>query len=77
MDIDMTDITLHIDETLEPEALAQLESRLRAEDGVLSVGRQPRRPHLMVVEYNPRRASGQRILSAVTREGLHAEIVGL
>ena len=77
MNIDMTDVTVHIDETLAPDALERLESRLRAEEGVISVGRQARRPHLMVVEYNPKRATGERILSTLTREGLHAEIVGL
>lgn len=77
MNIDMSDVTVHIDETLAPDALARLESVLRAQEGVISVGRQPQRPHLMVVEYNPSRATGERILSTVTREGLHAEIVGL
>ena len=77
MDIDMTDVTLHIDETLEAAELDKLESRLREQDGVISVGRQQNRPHLMVVEYNPKRASGTDILSTVTNGGLHAEIVGL
>lgn len=77
MDIDMTDVTVHIDETLEPSALEEIETRLRAQDGVISVGRRADRPHLMVVEYNPRRASGTRILDTVTTGGLHAEILGL
>ncbi|HDP88697.1 MAG TPA: ATP-binding protein [Thioalkalivibrio sp.] len=77
MDIDMTDVTLHIDEALDTDQLEHLESRLRAQEGVISVGRRPDRPHLMVVEYNPRRATGERILSTVRSDGLHAELIGL
>lgn len=55
MDIDLADITLHVDETLDSDGLAQLEDAFRVRDGVVSVHNDPKRPHLFVIEYNPER----------------------
>lgn len=77
MDIQMTDVLVHIDETLEEQDLDNVENRLRDEDGVISVHHESKHPHLMLVEYNPDRTSSRGILQTVTRQGLHAELVGL
>ncbi|MFC1327149.1 MAG: ATP-binding protein, partial [gamma proteobacterium symbiont of Ctena orbiculata] len=37
MNIDLADITLHVDETLDSDGLAQLEDAFRLRDGVVSV----------------------------------------
>lgn len=77
MNIQMTDVTLHIDETLDENDLDIVEEDLRENDGVISVHREENRPHLMMVEYNPDRVTSRNILNTVTSQGLHAELIGL
>ena len=77
MDINLSDVTLHIDETLSREARTQIEAKLRALEGVISVHNPDDRPHLAVVQYNPEAASSSAILDTVKREGVHAELIGL
>jgi divalent metal cation (Fe/Co/Zn/Cd) transporter len=77
MDVQLADITLHIDQNFEPELRAQIEDVVRAIDGVISFHNPNDRPHLNVVEYNPEKTSSAAILSAVTSQGVHAELIGL
>jgi hypothetical protein len=77
MDIDLADITLHVDETLDSTGLIQLEDAFRARDGVVSVHTDPKRPHLFVIEYNPERLNSQDLLAITQYQGLHAELIGL
>ena len=76
-DIDLVDVTVHIDEELDAAGLANLEQALRDESGVVSVHFQPGKPHLAVVEYNPEATNSASILSRVTSQNLHAELIGL
>lgn len=77
MDINLTDLLLHIDEDLSPEQRVTIEESLRALDGVVSVHNPDKTPHLTIVEYNPAAMDSQMILKRVTDQGAHAEIVGL
>lgn len=79
MDIDLADVTLHIDEELEPDQLGALEDALRARDGVVSVhfNTSVKHPHLAVVEFNPVKVSSRDLLSILRYQGLHGELVGL
>jgi len=77
MDIQLADVVVHIDQTLERERRAEIEEQLRAIDGVVSVHNPDDRPHLAIVEYNPDRTSSAAILNIVTVQGIHAELVGL
>ena len=77
MDIDLANVVVHIDETLDQARRRALEDSLRAEEGVVSVGLRDDAPHLMVVAYNPRRTSAQHVLERARSGGLHAELVGL
>ena len=76
-DIDVADITLHIDENLDAEQRSTIEESLRALDGVVSVHNSDRAAHLTVIGYNPSVTDSQRILKRVTDQGAHAELVGL
>lgn len=76
-DIQLADITLHIDEELERDQRATIETSLRALDGVISVHNPDKAPHLTLVEYNPETTSSQKILERVTNQGAHAQLVGL
>jgi hypothetical protein len=77
MNIQLADVTVHIDQTLEPERRSEMENVLRAMDGVVSVHNPDDRPHLYLVEYNPEKTGSAAILSAVTAQGVVAELVGL
>ncbi len=77
MQIDLVDVTIHIDETLDRAQLDKIEDELRELDGIVCVSRPDNRPHLMIVEYNPARLDNQAILKQVTARGVHAELIGL
>ncbi|MGD8588317.1 MAG: ATP-binding protein [Chromatiales bacterium] len=77
MNIDLADVTLHVDETLDSNSLAELDDALRRFDGVVSVHVNPDRPHLFILEYNPAKVSSEQLLESVKLRGLHAELVGL
>ena len=77
MDIQLADVIVHIDQTLERERRSEIEEQLRAIDGVVSVHNPDDRPHLAIIEYNPDRTSSADILNTVTVQGVNAELVGL
>jgi len=77
MNIQLADVTVHIDQTLERERRSQIEDVLRAIDGVVSVHNPEDKPHLAIIEYNPEKTSSAAILSAVTSQGVNAELIGL
>jgi hypothetical protein len=77
MNIQLADVTVHIDQTLEGEQRARIDDALRAVDGVVSIHNPDQRPHLAVVGYNPQKTSSEVILKTVTSQGVHAELIGL
>ena len=77
MDIQLADVVVHIDQTLERERRTDIEEQLRAIDGVVSVHNPDDKPHLAIVGYNPEKTSGAVLLNTVTVQGVHAERVGL
>lgn len=76
MDIQMSDIMLHIDENLNQKEQATLESQMREQTGVIGLGYHNTQPHLMIVEYDMDCTSPKNLLHAVQDYGLHAELVG-
>jgi hypothetical protein len=77
MDISLSDVLIHIDETLPTAARAKVESQLREVDGVVSVHIPDDKPHLTLVEYVPEKTNAQALLRGVRDQGFHAELVGL
>lgn len=77
MNIDLADVTIHVDETLDAAGLSQLDAAFREQDGVVSVHVNERRPHLFILEYNPVKVNSQDLLAVVKLQGMHAELVGL
>ncbi|MCU7844198.1 MAG: ATP-binding protein [Candidatus Thiodiazotropha sp. (ex Monitilora ramsayi)] len=77
MNIDLADVTLHVDETLDSDGLAQLEDAFRSREGVVSVHVDERRPHLFVLEYNPELVNSRDLVKIPQFQGLHAELIGL
>ena len=77
MDIQLADVVVHIDENLPKDQRVQIEVKLRAMDGIVSVHNPDDRPHLSVIEFNPGVSSSGAILEMVKGQGVHAELVGL
>ena len=77
MDIQLADVTVHIDQNLDAALRARIEEKVRAVEGVVSFHNPEDRPHLVVIEYNPERVNSSAILEAVKGEGVHAELIGL
>ncbi len=77
MDIDLADVTIHIDQALNEEEMAKLEDAFRNRMGVISVRFNPERPHLVIIEYNPKLIGSRDLVDIPRFHGLHGELVGL
>ncbi|MCB1861665.1 MAG: ATP-binding protein [Gammaproteobacteria bacterium] len=77
MDIQLADVTIHIDKDVATEERSGIEAALRGVEGVVSVRNTVERSHLFLVEYNPARTNSQELLSTVKGKYGHAELVGL
>lgn len=77
MNIDLADVTIHIDEGIDAAGREKLEAAWRAHDGVVSVHWDAHKGHLAIVEYNPAKVSSRDLRDIVLGNGLHAELVGL
>lgn len=77
MDIHLADVTLHVDQNLNPEELEKLESAIRQKEGVVSVHINPKKNHLVVVEYNPKTMNSTELVDILRTRGLHGELIGL
>ncbi len=73
----MADVTIHVDETIDRDRRAAIADRVRARAGVAGVAHHEQKPHLMIVEYDPAAVTAQALLKLVRDEGVHAELVGL
>ena len=76
MSATISDITVHIDETLNDRELANLEQVIRSDEGVVSVGHNENGRHFMVVLYDPEEIRGKDILGRETEQGFHGELIG-
>ena len=73
----MADVTIHIAEETEHDERERLQDGLRGLEGVLAASSHDERPHLMVVEFDPRKVRSHQLLERVTNSGLHAKLIGL
>ncbi len=71
-----TGLVMHIANELDMASRRELEDTIRLNQGVSSAQFNDRRPHLMVVEYDPEQISYHQILHEVACRNLHAERVG-
>lgn len=72
----VTDVTVHIDESLNDRELMNLEQTIRGDHGVISVGHNENDRHMVVVLYDPEAIRGKDILNRITRQGFHGELIG-
>lgn len=75
--MEMTDVTIHIDETVADKRRIKIADIVRAHKGVMAVAHHDEKPHLMIIEYNPDTVTSQELLQVVLDQGVHAELIGL
>ncbi|MCB1870173.1 MAG: ATP-binding protein [Gammaproteobacteria bacterium] len=77
MDIQLADVTIHVDQKVDSKTRSEIETTLRGIDGVVSVQNGVKASHLFLVEYNPEKTNSYDLLSAVKGSYGNAELVGL
>jgi hypothetical protein len=77
MSAHLNEVVLHIDETLDDDTLQRLEDGVRRDPGVVSVGHNPGRTHMIMVVYDSERTQASHLLHSFQERGLHAQVVGL
>ena len=69
-------LVLHVDDALGEPRRQDIEHAIEEEQGVSGAHFADRRPHLMVVEYDPEVTNSMKILERVNHQSVHAELIG-
>jgi hypothetical protein len=77
MSTQLNEVLLHVDETLNDDTLDQIENGMRHEAGVISVGHNPGKSHMIMVVYDSESTRASNLLHSFQERGLHAQIVGM
>ncbi len=77
MSTSLSDVVLHIDETLPLDQVKVLENHIHNMGGIVSACNRDEQPHLISITYDPEHVKSHDILVKVESEGIHAELVGL
>lgn len=70
------DVVIHINEELDSTYREKLSNDVSDFEGVISADLKDKRPHLMIVAYNPGITKSLNILAGVKDAGMHAQLVG-
>jgi hypothetical protein len=73
----IADVMVHVDENLNEELLHAVEDEIRSDSGVVSVGHNPGKRHLLMVAYDSEAVHPATFVQQLRERGLHAELVGL
>ena len=74
--MNVSDIVIHIGETLDDRRIHGLERELGEERGVYSACMHEKTRHLMVVDFDPAEVKPSHLVRAVRNRGLRAVMVG-
>ena len=77
MSSNLNEVMLHLQETLDDDALLQLEEGVRQDAGVVSVGHNPDNSHMILVVYDSETTRAASLLHTFQERGLHAQVVGM
>lgn len=77
MNTSLSEVVVHIDESVDDATLDALEQGIRLDRGVVAVGHRPNQNHLMLVVYDSEVARASGILHNFRDRGLHAQLVGM
>jgi len=74
--MNISDVMIHINETLSKEELTALENAMRQVDGVVSPRFNPGKEHLLIIAFNPEKTTTAVLLSKARAAGYTAQLVG-
>jgi hypothetical protein len=77
MNASLNEVMLHIDEVLDEDSLHSLEEGIRQDVGVVSVGHNPEKAHMIMVVYDSDSTRASSLLHSFQERGLHAQVVGM
>lgn len=77
MNARFNEVVVHINESLDEDALHSLEEGIRQDAGVVSVGHSPDRSHMIMVVYDSEATRASSLLHRFQERGLHVQVVGL
>ena len=75
--MDMADVVIHINESVDHDRRVEIADLVRAHDGVMAVAHHDEKPHLLLVEYDPATVHARDLLQVALDQGVHAQLVGL
>jgi len=77
MNTTLNEVVVHLNESVDDATLGELEQGIRKDRGVISVGHQANRNHLIMVVYDSEVARASNILHNFQERGLHAQLIGM
>jgi hypothetical protein len=75
--MNISDVMIHINESLSEEARVSLENAVRKIEGVVSPRFNAEKAHLLVVTYNTEKTTTAALLETVRAAGYNAQVVGM
>ena len=75
--MNICDVMIHINESLNEEARSALENKMRKVEGVVSPGFNADKEHLLVIAYNTEKTNTAVLLEKVRAAGYSAQLVGM
>ena len=75
--MNISDVIIHINESLSSEARLSLENAMRKVEGVVSPGFNAGKQHLLVVTYNTDKTNTAVLLEQARAAGYTAQLVGM
>jgi hypothetical protein len=75
--MNVTDILVHVHDTLQPGQRREVEDTLRTIDGIIAPRFVPDRDHFMMVAYNPEKMRSDNLRQAFNHMGLQAKLIGM
>lgn len=76
MNTSISDVMIHINETLSAEARSSLEEDMRQIEGVIAPRFNPGKDHLLVIAFNPEKTGTAALLSKARAAGYTAQLIG-
>jgi hypothetical protein len=74
--MNISDVLIHINESLSVEARSSLEDEMRQIEGVVAPRFSPGKQHLLVVAFDPQRTNSAALLKKAQAAGYTAQLVG-
>jgi len=74
--MNISDIMIHINESLSKEELSTLENAMRKIDGVISPRFNPGKEHLLMIAFDPEKTTTAALLGKTRAAGYTSQLVG-